>query len=123
MEIKKILIIDDDHLISMFMNRKLNKLGYECKACLDPREAIQIIQEFKPNLIFLDVMMPVINGIELAHIIKNTESISNIPIIIISAKSNKQDINSAYNIGVHKYIFKPITLSEVINEIEELKKV
>ena len=122
MNIEKILIIDDDNLINQFLNKKLSKLGYKFESCLDPRLAFETIKNFNPDLIFLDVMMPVINGIELAHMLKIDKNTLHIPIIIISAKSSRQDIKASYNIGVHKYLFKPITFSQILDEIEELKR-
>jgi len=122
MNIEKILIIDDDNLINQFLNKKLSKLGYKFESCLDPRLAFETIKNFNPDLIFLDVMMPVINGVELAHMLKIDKNTLHIPIIIISAKSSRQDIKASYNIGVHKYLFKPITFSQILDEIEELKR-
>lgn len=123
MDISKILIIDDEKQICEFISKKLKKLGYNTLICLDSKESINIAKSFLPDVIILDIMMPNINGIEVAYKLKNDETTSNIPILVISAKTRDQDVKAAYSAGVYKYLFKPVTFITILNEIELLKKV
>jgi len=123
MDISKILIIDDEKIICDFISKKLNKLGYDTRICLNGPESIDAAKLFQPDMIILDVMMPIINGIEIAYTLKKDDMFKKAPIIIISAKTKDQDVKAAYAAGVYKYLFKPVTFITILNEIEVLKKV
>lgn len=122
MKISKILIVDDEKIICDFISKKLNKLGYESHICLNSICVFNILETFIPDLIIMDIMMPVLNGIEISYKLKDDIKFSQIPILIISAKTTDQDIKLAFKAGIYKYLFKPITLNDILTEIHILEK-
>lgn len=121
MEISKILIIDDEKIICDFISKKLNKLGYKTHICLNSECVFDILESFIPHLIIMDIMMPILNGIEISYKLKSDIKFSQIPILIISAKTTQQDVDLAYKSGIYKYLFKPLTLADILKEIDILK--
>jgi two-component system alkaline phosphatase synthesis response regulator PhoP len=122
MKISKILIVDDEKIICDFISKKLNKLGYNSYICLNSVCVFDILETFIPDLIIMDIMMPVLNGIDISYRLKSNINTSQIPILIISAKTTDQDIKSAFKAGIYKYLFKPITLIDILTEIHILEK-
>ena len=68
----RVLIIDDDNLVSVSMSKVLTKLGYKVETCLNPEEADRIVGEFEPNVILLDIYLTTHNGLDLLKNFKNT---------------------------------------------------
>ncbi|MBN1384255.1 MAG: response regulator [Elusimicrobia bacterium] len=87
MENFKILIIEDDLLVSNTLKKALKKSGYEVFTAFDGIEAVKMAQQEKPNLILLDVMLPKMDGFSVIEKIKNSQDIAHTPIIVMSAFS------------------------------------
>lgn len=112
--IKKILVVDDDKNICELLNLYLKKEGYEVVFAYDGSEAVSKAKEENPNLILLDVMMPVINGWEACKLIRQ---FSNVPIIMLTALDTTENKVQGLNIGADDYIVKPFEPLEVIARI------
>ncbi|KAJ50606.1 DNA-binding response OmpR family regulator [Clostridium tetanomorphum] len=114
---KKILIIEDEIAISDFMSYSLSKEGYIVKCYDNGEEGIKALEDFKPNLIILDLMLPDINGFDICKKVTNT---FNIPIIIITAKCDITDKILGMELGADDYITKPFDMREVIVRIKSI---
>ncbi|MBR3888330.1 MAG: response regulator transcription factor [Clostridia bacterium] len=114
MFIKKILVVDDDKNICELLNLYLKKEGYEVVFAYDGSEAVTVAKAENPNLILLDVMMPVINGWEACKLIRQ---FSNVPIIMLTALDTTENKVQGLNIGADDYIVKPFEPVEVIARI------
>lgn len=112
--IKKILVVDDDKNICELLNLYLKKEGYEVVFAYDGSEAVTVAKAENPNLILLDVMMPVINGWEACKLIRQ---FSNVPIIMLTALDTTENKVQGLNIGADDYIVKPFEPVEVIARI------
>ena len=112
--IKKILVVDDDKNICELLNLYLKKEGYEVVFAYDGSEAVSKAKNENPNLILLDVMMPVINGWEACKLIRQ---FSNVPIIMLTALDTTENKVQGLNIGADDYIVKPFEPLEVIARI------
>ena len=112
--IKKILVVDDDKNICELLNLYLKKEGYEVIFAYDGSEAVSKAKNENPNLILLDVMMPVINGWEACKLIRQ---FSNVPIIMLTALDTTENKVQGLNIGADDYIVKPFEPLEVIARI------
>ena len=112
--IKKILVVDDDKNICELLNLYLKKEGYEVVFAYDGSEAVTVAKSENPNLILLDVMMPVINGWEACKLIRQ---FSNVPIIMLTALDTTENKVQGLNIGADDYIVKPFEPVEVIARI------
>ena len=121
MDKKKILIIDDEEEFSNFVKINLENVGkYEAKTQSNAALAINVIKQYKPDLIFLDILMPQISGTELYSQIKEEEDIKNIPIIFLTAIADKKEVRETEgNLGGHTFIAKPVSTDELIKVIEE----
>lgn len=114
---KTILVVDDDANIRELLRQQLETEGYKVREAKDGVDAIHQIKIARPDLIVLDVMMPQINGFDVAAVLKNDPHTADIPIIILSIIENKE---RGYHIGIDRYLTKPIDTEKLLNEIGSL---
>jgi len=118
---KKILIVDDDDQISKMYTTLLDIKGYKTQRVNNGEDALAVVQDFKPDLILLDVMMPKISGFDVADILHNTPVVKDIPIIMLSALGGKEDRERATASGVTHYFVKTeIDTESIAKKIEEI---
>ncbi|MFZ5969083.1 MAG: response regulator [Bacillota bacterium] len=113
---KKILIVDDEKNIILTLKMYLQKSGYDIQVAANGIEAIDIAQEYLPDLIFLDIVLPKMNGYLVCEALRDEPTTKNIPIVFMSAKTQKEDIQKALAVGGNDYVVKPFT-PEQIKEI------
>jgi DNA-binding response OmpR family regulator len=111
---KRILIVDDEEVIRKFLRIHLTKLGYEVTEAEDGEKAIEKIGGEKFDLIICDVMMPNKNGWEVVKEVKSTPDLSNIPIILLTAKNDDADMFKGYGLGANYYMTKPFTKDQLL---------
>jgi two-component system alkaline phosphatase synthesis response regulator PhoP/two-component system response regulator VicR len=111
---KRILIVDDEEVIRKFLRIHLTKLGYEVTEAEDGEKAIEKIGGGKFDLIICDVMMPNKNGWEVVKEVKSTPDLSNIPIILLTAKNDDADMFKGYELGANYYMSKPFTKDQLL---------
>ena len=114
---KKVMIIDDNQTNLKMLDLILTKSGFRTDCVVKPEFALELIKETKPNLILLDVNMPVINGFQLCKQIKKELDIRDIPIIFVSALSDVKYIAGGLALGAVDYITKPIKAEEVVARV------
>ncbi|MBE9208205.1 PAS domain S-box protein [Nostoc sp. LEGE 06077] len=114
---KTILVVDDDANIRELLRQQLENEGYKVREAKDGMDAIHQIKIARPDLILLDVMMPQINGFDVAAVLKNDPHTADIPIIILSIIENKE---RGYHIGIDRYLTKPINTDQLRKEIGSL---
>ncbi|GAB6179668.1 hypothetical protein JCM14036_09870 [Desulfotomaculum defluvii] len=114
---ENILVVDDDVNIRSLLRQELEAAGYSIREARDGIEAIDEVKKNIPDLIVLDVMMPQMNGFDVAAVLKNNPITVNIPIIILSIIEDKE---RGYHIGVDRYLTKPINFEELLREIQVL---
>lgn len=112
---KKILIVDDEKPISDIIKFNLAKEGYETVTAFDGREAITKFEEENPDLIILDLMLPELDGLEVAKEVRKT---SHIPIIMLSAKDSEFDKVIGLEIGADDYVTKPFSNRELLVRVK-----
>ncbi len=116
---KKILIVDDEQDIVETLKFMLEAQGYECFCAYDGENGLNMAKELIPDLMILDVMMPKINGYKISRLLKYDNKYKDIPIIMITARSQEEDKVIGQETGVNEYITKPFELDEVINKVNE----
>ncbi|HEX3768200.1 MAG TPA: response regulator, partial [Puia sp.] len=109
-----ILIVDDDDSIRSLLRQELTDGGYLIEEAKNGKDALESVRNHQPDLIILDVMMPEMNGFEVASILKNDPKTQDIPIIILSVV---QDKARGYRIGVDRYLTKPIDTNQLFTEV------
>lgn len=114
MDKKRILIVDDDENIAELISLYLNKECYETQIAGDGEAAISAFHEFSPNLILLDIMLPGMDGYQVCTELRK---ISNVPIIMLSAKGEVFDKVLGLKIGADDYIVKPFDSNELVARV------
>ena len=112
-----ILVVDDDDSIRSLLQQELGEAGYLIEEASNGKEALTRIRQHRPDLVILDVMMPEMNGFDVAAILKNDPKTMDIPIIVLSIV---QDKARGYRIGVDRYLTKPIDTAELFAEVGNL---
>ena len=116
----KILIVEDDHDIVDMVDYNLKEHGYETVSAFNGKKGIESAEKEQPDLIILDIMLPVIDGFEVCKILKNNQKTANIPIIILSAKSQETDKVVGLELGADDYVTKPFSPRELIARIRAI---
>ena len=114
-----ILVIDDNDIQLEFLEHLFATHGYSCHTTADNSNAIKIIQEIKPRLVLLDIMMPNIDGFTILKNIRDTKGMEQLPVIIYTSKAYPVDQKKAMNLGANSYLIKPLKGSEIIDEIKK----
>jgi K+-sensing histidine kinase KdpD/CheY-like chemotaxis protein len=112
-----ILVVDDDDSIRSLLEQELSDAGYLIEQATNGKAALESIRKNRPDLIILDVMMPEMNGFDVAAILKNDPQTMDIPIIILSIV---QDKARGFRIGVDRYLTKPIDTAQLFTEVGNL---
>ena len=110
----KILIVEDDRAIVDMLEYNLQEAGYETVSALNGEDGVNLASREKPDLIVLDIMLPIIDGFEVCRILKNDSAVAHIPIIILSAKSQETDKIVGLELGADDYVTKPFSPRELI---------
>ncbi|MFC1555725.1 response regulator [candidate division KSB1 bacterium] len=105
-----ILVVDDDRDIQNMFRFKLQKLGYDIVVANNGYEAIEKVKKFRPDLIMMDVMMPVMDGLKATEHLKKHKDYKDIPIIIVSAIGDIKGKAAAYKYGANDYLTKPVDI-------------
>lgn len=117
-----ILIVDDEPNIIMSLEYILKKENYEVHIARDGKEAIDIVQESKIDVVLLDIMMPNVDGYQVLSFIRNNSELKDVKVIFLTAKNKKQDIEKGFSLGVDKYMSKPFSNKNILAEIKALLK-
>ena len=112
-----ILVIDDAIDNLQLFGKLLMPLNVDISFASSASKALDILESLSPDLIFLDIIMPEIDGFELCEIIKKNESTKDIPIIFLSAKDNIEDITKGFTLGARDYITKPFMKEELVARV------
>lgn len=115
---KKILIVDDETDILEILKFVLEAQGYECITATDGEMGLSLAREINPDLIILDVMMPKINGYKISRLLKYDSKYKDIPIIMVTARSQLEDKMIGEETGVNEYITKPFELDAIVKKVE-----
>lgn len=112
---KKILVVDDEKPISDIIKFNLKKEGYDVYTAYDGEEALQKVEEVNPDLILLDLMLPKIDGLEVAREVRKTH---NMPIIMVTAKDAEIDKVLGLEMGADDYVTKPFSNRELVARVK-----
>jgi len=116
---KKVLVVDDNQDAINILSAILKKAGYFVDIAKDGQEALQRVSSDVPALILLDVMMPKMDGYEVCKAIKTNPSISQIPILMISAKTDGVSQKRGLELGAADYLMKPIQPNEILRKVRQ----
>lgn len=115
----KVMIIDDSNTICRTAELFLLKEGYEVVKVMNGFDAIAIIMEEKPDVIFVDVLMPKLGGLETCQIIKGHPDFEDTPIIFLSSKDGAYDMARGQMVGADAYLTKPFTKDSIVEMVKK----
>lgn len=117
---KRILVVDDEEDLIIMVSKALRYKGYEVITANDGQEGLEKAKTQKPDLIVLDLMLPWINGYKVCGLLKKDTRYTKVPVILLTAKANVEDIELGRTVGADAYITKPYEREALLSKIEEL---
>jgi len=118
MAVANILVVEDEQAIAEMIMTSLEMAGYQTKRAANGQIAYQMVLEEAPDLILADWMMPMMTGLELAKRLKREENTAEIPIILLTAKSDEDDKINGFDAGIDDYVIKPFSPRELLARIK-----
>lgn len=115
-----ILIVDDSPTEVHVFKKILEKHGYRTEIARDGQEGLEVAKSVHPDLILMDVVMPVLNGFQATRKLRNDKETANIPVIMVTTKDQQTDINWGMRQGANEYLVKPVTPVDLLKKIRVL---
>lgn len=117
---KKILIVDDEPNIVMSLEYTFKKNNFEVFIARDGQEALDILKTQLPDVIILDVMMPMVDGFATLEHIKKDKRLQHCKVIFLSAKNKEKDIEKGLSLGANLYVVKPFSIKKLVEQVNEV---
>jgi DNA-binding response OmpR family regulator len=117
---KRILIAEDEPSILLSLEFLLANSGYEVSVARDGAEALRLTDTLRPDLIVLDIMLPVVNGFEVCHKVRSTAALGHIKILMLTARGRESEVHKGLASGAHAYMTKPFATRELVRTVSEL---
>ncbi|BDX37096.1 hypothetical protein CYCD_04510 [Tenuifilaceae bacterium CYCD] len=117
MDKKKIFVVEDSYIIQLLIQTVLMDYGYTMSFFSNGKDALVALDHEQPDLLILDIMMPVMDGFTLLENIKNNHTY---PILVVTARADYASIEKAMELGVSDYLIKPFNSTDLINKVERL---
>ena len=114
----RILVVDDDRMLRTLVVHKLSRIGYDVAQAENGQDALDAVAEKMPDLIILDGMMPVMDGIECLRNLKSNQNTSDLPVFMLTARRGEEDVVEALRLGAADYLAKPFNPDELILRIQ-----
>lgn len=115
-----ILVVDDSPTEVHIFKKILERQGYRILVASDGQQGVDMAVEVGPDLILMDVVMPVLNGFQATRQLKNNDKTADIPVIMVTTKDQKTDINWGMRQGANEYLVKPVAPAELLHKIKAL---
>ncbi|MCB4791035.1 MAG: response regulator [Elusimicrobia bacterium] len=116
----KLLIVEDERSVSELLRLRLTASGHKITLADNGEEGWEKVQSQKPDLVILDIGIPLLNGIDLCRLIKNSEQLKKTPIIMLTSRKTLGDWEKGLDAGADAYLNKPYNMNELIENIEKL---
>ena len=117
---KKILVVDDEIRVLTVIQKRLESSGYEVITAMDGNEALLKARGENPDLIILDLILPKLNGYQVCSILKRDSFYKQIPILMLTARTQEKDVDEGMRVGADAYMTKPFKNEILLGQIEQL---
>lgn len=117
---KHILVVDDEPQVLRLLQLSLEQAGYQVSTAENGQEALEFVANTKPDLVIMDSVMPVMDGIEALQQLKNNEATADIPIILLTAKDSPADMAKGWDSGTDLFLTKPILTAELLDYLQTI---
>ena len=119
-EPRKVLIVDDEPNILTALEFLLRRSGYDVRLARDGGEALREVDAWRPDLMLLDIMMPVKNGYEVCQAVRERPELGATRIVMLSAKGSEAEISKGLSLGADRYVTKPFSTQDLLATVGEL---
>jgi DNA-binding response OmpR family regulator len=116
----KILVAEDDPMTLQLINFKLKQSGFAVALAKDGEAALSLVRSEKPDLVILDGMMPLLDGFEVLHRMKESPEMKQIPVIMLTARTQDADMQRGLDLGAADYVIKPFSPTELLNRVRKV---
>jgi DNA-binding response OmpR family regulator len=113
--LKKVLVVDDHTIITQLLIINLSRADYNVFSACNGQEELETIKKTEPDIILLDIMMPIMNGLEMLEELRKT---SDTPVIMMSAFGDGEEINKAREMGIECFLNKPFEMESLVNTLD-----
>ena len=119
---KRVLLAEDDPNIVVSLSFVLERAGFAVDALSDGREALDSVLRDPPDVLILDVMLPSLNGLEILKEIRASDAVRDLPVLVMTAKTQRPDEEAALSSGANIFMKKPFSNAEVLEAVDRLSK-
>ena len=112
---RNILVVDDDPMVVKVLRHPLERAGYQVDVAYNGLEALQRVKERQPDLIILDILMPLLDGFKVARFLKFDRRFKDIPIIILTSRATEGERKMGEQVGANEFLFKPLKLPQIMD--------
>jgi DNA-binding response OmpR family regulator len=119
-EKKGILVIEDEAPVKIMVSRLLEKNGFVVRTAEYGLDGLRVLEEFRPDLIIADVMMPNLDGLTFTKALKNRRETKNIPLIFLTAKTDPLSMIEGINVGAKFYVTKPFQIDDLLAKVKKV---
>jgi len=117
---KKILIVDDEPSIIVALQFLMEQNGYETLVAFSGEEAMEVVAQHRPDLILLDIMLPVVDGFEVCQRVREKAEWKDIRIVLVTALDRESNVAKGLSLGADAYVTKPFANADLIAKVKEL---
>lgn len=117
-EKKRILAVDDEEHMTRLISLHLTKAGYIVDVAMNGTEALEIVKERVPDLVVLDIMMPIVDGWEVLARLKGDKTTAGVPVIMLTSRNQDADISRGWQEGIDSYLTKPFNPLELVTLVQ-----
>ena len=114
----KILVVDDNEVNRDMLSRRLKHRGFDVETAANGKEALKLVDAGNYDLILLDIMLPILDGLEVLRILRQTYPANELPIIMAAAKDRSEDVVEALELGANDYVTKPIDFPVALARVQ-----
>ncbi|MBK8900888.1 MAG: response regulator [Anaerolineaceae bacterium] len=115
-----ILIVDDEPMTRNLLRLMLERAGFKILEAEDGLKALDVVAEHSPDLLILDVMMPNMDGITVCETLRAEAETADLPVILLSARSNPEAVRLGMQAGANRYLSKPISREELVRQVRDV---
>jgi DNA-binding response OmpR family regulator len=120
---RSVLVVDDEPMARSMLRLILVRAGFEVREAEDGKAALSEVDRSLPDLMILDIMMPGIDGFEVCERLRADENTNSLPIIMLSAKTDRESVKRGLNLGANKYLTKPVGPDELTRHVREVLQI
>jgi DNA-binding response OmpR family regulator len=117
---KRILVVDDEPNIVVALEYLMRESGFDVRAARDGDEALAAVADFRPDLVLLDVMMPVRDGYQVVRKIRDNPELAGVKILMLTAKGRETEVAKGMAVGADGYVTKPFSTLELVAEVKRM---